>query len=642
MYFKHDSFDLKFREPFGALPSGSRVTISVEAQDVMNIQVHTFFKEREHHFDLLPGHADGTFTCSIEMPKDVGLFWYDFSFDAFNKHYYYGPHGDNMGGEGRIYETSPPSFQITLYDDRRKVPEWYTDGIMYQIFPDRFAKGKDIAPEYFPNSLIHGSWNDSPHYFRREDGAIAYWDYFGGNLAGITEKLDYLKQFHVTILYLNPIFEANSNHKYNTADYSRIAREFGDESSFKTLCREAKKRGMHIILDGVFSHTGDDSIYFNKYGHYPGTGAYQSKKSPYYSWYRFSDYPDEYESWWGIGNMPNVEELDPAYQAYIFGDDNAIVRKWTRAGAAGWRLDVADELPDAFIEGLKTALMEEGEEHVLIGEVWENASNKISYGVQRQYFMGRELDSVMNYPFREAFVDFFLYKITSGETMRRMMSLYETYPRGQFMANMNLIGSHDRARILTVLSGVTGFQMSEAGKEAFHLAPDQRLLAVKRLKLISLVQMTFPGVPCIYYGDEAGMEGFEDPYNRGPYPWGREDRELITWYQNITRLRARNKPLVRGRFYPMASDDDLLVYLRIYKQTVVLCLFNRSDSEYKTYKHASLHGRIGRDLLGHLWEKLDGITLAPLTAKIYRLQTPAHTLFKNDREIQGLLSNYEV
>ena len=239
-----------------------------------------------------------------------------------------------MGGEGRIYETSPPSFQITLYDDCRKVPEWYTDGIMYQIFPDRFAKGKDIAPEYFPNSLIHGSWNDSPHYFRREDGAIAYWDYFGGNLAGITEKLNYLKQFHVTILYLNPIFEANSNHKYNTADYSRIAREFGDESSFKTLCREAKKRGMHIILDGVFSHTGDDSIYFNKYGHYPGTGAYQSKDSPYYSWYRFSDYPDEYESWWGIGNMPNVEELDPAYQAYIFGDDNAIVRKWTRAGAS--------------------------------------------------------------------------------------------------------------------------------------------------------------------------------------------------------------------------------------------------------------------------------------------------------------------
>ncbi len=643
MYFRHDSFDLRLREPFGAVPTGSSVTIKVEAQDVMNIRLQTFFKNMERWYNLEPEGHDNLFCVTLQMPNEPGLLWYHFQFEAYNHQYQYGTQSDHLGGEGEIYDrqNDVPSYQITLFDQGRPVPEWYKNGIMYQIFPDRFAKPQNptFHPSYFPASMIHGNWNDTPHYFRNADGSIDYWDYFGGTLEGIIEKLDYLKSLHISILYLNPIFEANSNHKYNTADYKKIAREFGDETIFKRLCAEAQKRNIHVILDGVFNHTGDDSIYFNKYGRFQSLGAYQSQDSPYYSWYRFSHYPDQYDSWWGIGNMPDVEENNPDYRNYIFKGEDSVINKWTQAGASGWRLDVADELPDDFIADLKSALMKKNEDAVLIGEVWENASNKISYGVQRQYFMGHELDGVMNYPFRQTFVDFLLYHISSKTAIRQMMSLYETYPKEQFMANMNLIDSHDRPRALTVLSGIEDQQMTDSEKEHFRLKPEQRSLAVNRLKLLSLIQMTFPGVPCIYYGDEAGCEGFGDPYNRGTYPWGNEDRDLLKWYEAITTLRAKSKTLIHGRWYPINTTADLLAYLRVYKQTVILCLFNRSDHAFVTLKHNLFRNVIGREMLHHTWEKLDGITVKPLSAKIYRLQITAGKLFQNNQhEIKNLLT----
>lgn len=630
MYFRHNSFDLNYREPFGALPTGSRVTLKVEAHDVMNIRVRTYYRGTERFFDMLPTNTPNTFSCTIGLPEEPGLFWYDFRFDAFDQTYYYGNAEDGLGGEGRISQTQPASYQITLFDDERKAPAWYREGIMYQIFPDRFAKSDKYHGKYYPGTLIHGDWSDSPHYFRREDSSIEHWDFFGGNIQGIIEKLDYLKTLNVTILYLNPIFESRSNHKYDTADYSRIAPEFGTEEDFKELCREAKKRGIHVILDGVFSHTGDDSVYFNKYGHYPGVGAYQSQDSPYYDWYRFSNYPNEYESWWGIGSMPNVEELTPSYQNYIFKGRNAIIRKWMRAGASGWRLDVADELPDEFIAGVKKTMVSEKKDSVLIGEVWEDASNKVAYGVHRQYFMGHELDAVMNYPFRETFIQFFLGQCSSSDATRRMMSLYSNYPRTNFMGSMNLIGSHDRVRILTVLSGVSGSNMSEAEKENFRLTPQEMNLAVKRLKLMSLLQMTFPGVPCIYYGDEVGCQGFEDPFNRGTYPWGSENLDLYGWYRDITDLRASYNAFKKGRWYPLVSEsDDLFVYFRTYREEAILCLFNRNCSEYITYHHPLIEGKYGVDLMKKIRDNLSGVTVPPLSAKIYLVDENARRLIQN-------------
>lgn len=629
MFFHHNSFDLNFREPFGALPTGSRVTLTVDAQNVINLRLHTYFDQDEHFFNMLPADSPGKYSITLTVPKKPGLFWYDFRFESGGKNYGYGTQGDGIGGEGRIYEGMTPSYQITVYDATRKVPKWYKEGIMYQIFPDRFAKGSTYQGKFFPNSLIHGDWNDKPHYFRKSDGSIAYWDYFGGNLEGIIEKLDYIKSLGVSVLYLNPIFESRSNHKYDTADYKKISPEFGDETIFEQLCATAKKKGIHVILDGVFSHTGDDSVYFNRYGHYDSVGAYQSEDSPYHDWYRFTKFPNEFESWWGISSMPNTEEVNPGFSNYIYGADDSVIRKWIRAGASGFRLDVADELPDEFIAGIKTTLLEEKKDSVLIGEVWEDASNKIAYDIQRQYFMGHELDAVMNYPFRETFIRFFLGEISSRQTHRLMMSLYEHYPREQFMSNMNLIGSHDRTRILTVLSECADACHTDEEKEAFIIPDDKKQMGLARLKLLSLLQMTFPGVPCIYYGDEAGVAGFEDPYNRSTFPWGNENKALYNHYKHITHLRKTHPALIRGTYIPITTHiDDIFAFLRCEKDEIILCAFNRSKTEYLLFSHDIFQNVFGLNLDTDTRDNLSGFSIPPLSAKLYRIEATLSSLMK--------------
>ncbi|MDO4288402.1 MAG: glycoside hydrolase family 13 protein [Eubacterium sp.] len=628
MNFRYNSWDLRFKEPFGAIPAGSAVTIRVHSTNTENIRLRTFFDGQEQFYPMLPAGDPGMHTCTLTLPETPGILWYDFSFDYQGRTYRYGTHSDGFGGDGQIYEAYPPSYQITLYKETRKLPRWYTDGIMYQIFPDRFFRGShpNFSPSYPKNSLMHGNWSDSPHYFRNDKGEIQYWDFFGGNLAGIIEKLDYLKSLRISILYLNPIFLSGSNHKYDTADYRRISPEFGDEALFKELCQEAKKRGISVILDGVFSHTGDDSVYFNKYGTFDSLGAAQSPESPYYPWYRFEHYPDDYECWWGVKSMPNVEEMNPDYQNFIYGDADSVIRHWIAAGASGWRLDVADELPDPFIAGIKAALLKEREDTVLIGEVWEDASRKIAYDKLREYFWGDELDAVMNYPFRQAFIDYFLGNKNSQETAQMMMSLYENYPRDAFRGSMNLIGSHDRRRILTVLGEAPELH-TEAEKENFRLTEDKRSLAVKRLKLLSLIQMTFPGVPCIYYGDEAGLEGYEDPYNRGAYPWGNEDHELLAWYKKITALRADHLAFARGLWYPLKSQDDVFAYIREYKKISCLCLFNRHSQKTYTFEHPSLAGKTATDLLKNESFTIGSIDIAPLSAMILRINEPVERIW---------------
>ncbi len=628
MNFRFNSWDLRFKEPFGATPTGSDVIIRVHSTNTQNIRLRTFFNGQENFYPMTPEGSTGLHICHLTLPDEPGILWYDFAFDFQGHTYRYGTRSDTLGGDGQIYEAYPPSYQITIYKETRKIPDWYSDGIMYQIFPDRFYRGQhqDFSPQYPRNSLIHGNWNDSPHYFRNEKGEIEYWDFFGGNLAGILEKLDYLKSLNISILYLNPIFLSGSNHKYDTADYQQISPEFGHKELFEELCSEAKKRGISIILDGVFSHTGEDSIYFNKYGHYDSVGAAQSEDSPYYPWYRFESYPDEYECWWGVKSMPNVEEMHPGYQDFIFKGDQSVIRQWIRSGASGWRLDVADELPDAFIAGIKKALLEEREDSILIGEVWEDASRKVAYERLREYFWGDELDAVMNYPFRSAFIDYFLGHKNSQETARLMMSLYENYPRDAFRGNMNLIGSHDRIRILTLL-GEAPTLKTDKEKETYSLSQQQRTLAVKRLKLLSLVQMTFPGVPCIYYGDEVGMEGYEDPYNRGAYPWGNEDLELLDWYRKITTLRSQNKLFSRGSWYPLAAQDDVLAYIREYQKTACVCLFNRSTQKTYSFEHPALEGKTALDLLNHQHVTIGTIEIEPLSAKILKINGPVERIW---------------
>lgn len=621
MSFRHDSWDKNFRTPFGALPLGSTVTLRVFAPNTCNLRLRTYTSEKEQMEPMVASEEPDYWELTFSLPKTTGILWYDFSFELKGKAYTYGTRNDYFGGEGQIYEATPPSYQITVYDPKRKSPKWYTQGIMYQIFPDRFNRGSDFTIENFhENTMLHPNWNDSPHYFRGNAGNIEYWDFFGGTLTGITEKLDYLKSLNVSILYMNPIFKSQSNHRYDTGDYMSIDPILGTQESFERLASECKKRGIAIILDGVFSHTGDDSLYFNRYDNYPGSGAYQSKDSRYYSWYNFIEYPSKYSSWWGIETMPNINEMHPDFQNYIFRNKDSVIRHWMKAGASGWRLDVADELPGPFISGLKAAMLTENNDSILIGEVWEDASRKIAYNERRTYFSGHELDAVMNYPFREACIDFLLGQKSAHYVKRIMMSLYEHYPKEQFMGNMNLIGSHDRRRILTVL-GEADEYLRDFEREHFQLTENQYTLAKKRLKLLSLIQMTFPGVPCIYYGDEVGVQGFEDPYNRRTYPWGNEDLDLLEWYRKITAIRAKNSALQKGSWHPYDASDDLFVYERIDGDNTCLCLFNRNSKAIHLYEDPRYISCVGIDLLTDATVSLDIIVIEPLSYAIIAMKT---------------------
>jgi len=385
-------------------------------------------------------------------------------------------------------------------------------------------------------------------------------------------------------------------------------------------------------LDGVFSHTGDDSIYFNKYGNYDSTGAYQSQDSPYYNWYNFSSYPEEYESWWGVSDLPNVNELESSYQDFIINDENSVVNYWMNIGVKGWRLDVADELPAQFIKNFKEEMRENDSDSILIGEVWEDASNKSSYDKRREYFLGEELDSVTNYTFRNILIDFILGKISSEKVHNSLMTMAENYPLFNMYSSLNLLGTHDVPRILTELSR----NLNDNPIDDKSIKD----LAVKRLKLLSLWQMSFPGVPCIYYGDEAGLEGEADPDNRRTYPWGRENQEILNWYKKITKLRNEYDIFKTGEWHSFHYNKDIYGFLRTIKNNkdvfqqeknnnTAVVLLNKSVNKSYDLKidFKEFFNETKKDIQSvydylldeelALSDQPERITLKPLTCKIY-------------------------
>ena len=552
----HDSQDLKYRYPFGAVEIGTIVRISVFVS--IETKVTLIYRDsdgNQHYMDMKKVDNDNMYTTEIISTNRVGLLMYYFRVELQNGVIYYGNNHDRLGGIGDIYHENPKEYQITVFK-KEDVPNWYKEGVIYQIFVDRFFNGNEDSKITNPrkNIFIYGNWNDDPMYIKDRDGRVQRWDYFGGNLKGVLKKLDYIASLGVTIIYLNPIFEAKSSHKYDTADYEKVDKMFGTNEEFKELCDEAEKRGIKIILDGVFSHTGDDSKYFNKYGNYKELGAYQSKDSKYYEWYRFNNYPDSYECWWNIDNQPNIEELTPSYIDYIIESEDSIISKWLSYGASGWRLDVADELPDEFIRKIKAKMKSVKNDSVLIGEVWEDASNKISYGESRKYFLGDELDSTTNYPLRDNIISFLNHQYGSSYFKGKLMSIYENYPLENFNSCMNLLGNHDTERILTAL---------HEDKNSLRLA-------------ITL-QMTLPGVPLIYYGDEVGVLGGKDPENRKTYPWGRENKVTLSVYKRLCNIRRTEEAIKCGNITIFTTDEDVICFQREVDKKLNIIAINRSN-----------------------------------------------------------------
>ncbi|WP_321972220.1 4-alpha-glucanotransferase [Paratractidigestivibacter sp.] len=545
-------------------------------------------------------HSDHLHFSVDYKPAETGIVWYSFDIEASDGSVWrYGARPGWTTGEGAFAYGDPPSFQLTVFEPRATQPDWYKNGIVYQIFPDRFARGegwRELAEKALedhqsgPERVLVEDWDTPVTYKRKSETnlAIARWDFYGGTLDGICSKLGYLKGLGITVIYLNPIFDAASNHRYDTADYLRIDPMLGDEAAFGRLCDEAAEMGISVVLDGVWNHCGRDSKYFNRDENYPEPGAWQAHKdgadSPYANWFTFND-DDTYAGWWGNQDMPAFRADSEDYHELICGRDG-VVRKWLRAGAAGWRMDVADELTDEFIAQIKDAILAEKEDGVLIGEVWEDASNKTAYGKLRQYFEGKELDGVMNYPLRAGLLDYVCGHIGASELASRLEQLRENYPREAFYSCLNLLGSHDRERLFTMLGNAPDpDSMSEAERAAYKLDDGQAGLAMSRLWLTVLLQMTLPGVPCVYYGDELGLEGLRDPFNRGTFPWGGGRRDCFNIVRNCIAIRKTLPVLTDGDFEPFSSGDDVFGFWRRGEDGSQVCvLVNASLSDSHTVR----------------------------------------------------------
>lgn len=576
------------KTPFGTVRTGQLCSLTVcTPKDCGAVGVGLILEDpdgnfcREVSFALESQTADyQNWTCRFTMERGLYFYWFrvykaDGSFRLFKQ----GRDTNMEAGE---------KWQLSFIPEDFTVPDYARGAVMYQIFPDRFAKHGDCdLSEKLQPFTVHADWSELP---RSGPDAEGNWnnDFFGGNFNGIREKLPYLQGLGVKMLYLNPIFKAFSNHRYDTADYLCPDPMLGTEEEFAALCDEAHRLGMRVILDGVFSHTGNRSIYFES--------ACNDPNSPYYKWYRFKDYPRDYEAWWGIKSLPCVEELEESYLEYIINREDSVVAHWLKLGADGFRLDVADELPDEFILRLKQRIRELKPEAFLLGEVWEDASNKRAYGQSRRYFVDGELDSVMNYPWREAILHF-ITEVDDGTALAEsVMKLAENYPPQVLHCVMNLLSSHDKPRILTLLG--KDAEISAEDKAKYRLSAEQYEHARKKLYLGAFLQYTLPGIPSIYYGDEAGLEGFEDPWCRRTFPWGNEDETLQNYFRRLAELRNTCTSLQHGSIRVLQAGQGRLCYVRQTETECATIYINRTEEEWQLPDTGKLYFGRGIQYLG--------------------------------------------
>lgn len=569
-----NSRKIECKSPYGAVKCGEKLSlhfpiaswVSVDKMFVfirlgdVSTPVEMYFEKSENGFSVYT--ADYVFDAA-------GIYYYRFEMRNRDGVWYYGrgENGESVCGENL------PEWQLTVYKSTYKTPDFAKGNIIYHIFVDRFNRADGVKTKR--KYRLHESFSESPEVVSA-DGKYYADDFFGGNFNGIREKLDYLEELGVGIIYLSPIFKAYSNHRYDTGDYLKVDELLGTEDDFKRLLDAAHEKGMKIILDGVFNHSGAESLYFNKFGTYDSIGAYQSKSSPYYDWYYFKKFPDEYACWWGCDNVPDLNKSNKDYRALVFGK-NGVVEKWQKLGADGWRLDVVDELPIDFVNLLIKKIKSVNKDALVIGEVWEDASTKVSYGELRPYLLGDQLDGTMNYPFMNAIIAY----VRDGDEKffkDTVQSILENYPKETVYCLMNSLGTHDTVRIINALSDVRAHGWSKTHKLGYKLPDSEYEKAKKKLYLASVLQFTLPGIPSIFYGDEAGLQGFDDPINRRPYPWGSEDEEILMHYRKLGRIRRENRAVFSGGFN-MRDENGLVAYERAGGDDEILIAVNAGTDD---------------------------------------------------------------
>ncbi|MGM9563066.1 MAG: glycoside hydrolase family 13 protein [Faecousia sp.] len=591
-----DSRDAAHKTPFGCIRTGQRCILRLLVPvNCHATGVHLMLEDcenapaGEYPFVKEENSGDGyeAYRCEF-VPEERGLYFYWFYVTKENGGFRLFKQGNGTNME------AGDKWQISVIPADFATPDFARGAVMYQILPDRFYKSGDcdLTEKLRPFS-VHANWDEMPDYAPDAEGNWCS-DFFGGNLNGVREKLPYLKDLGVEVIYFNPIFMAYSNHRYDTADYKRVDPMLGTEADFKALCDEAHSLGIRIVLDGVFSHTGSNSVYFDA-RHVFGNGAVSNPDSPYREWYRFRHYPDDYDAWWNMPTLPNVEEVTPSYIHYIIEDDDSVAAHWLGLGADGFRLDVVDELPDEFVYKLKKRIRAIKPDALLLGEVWEDASNKRAYGISRRYFVDGELDSTMNYPWRTAILNY-IRGLDDGSALgETIMTIAENYPPQVLSCVMNLLGSHDTPRILTAL--VDDFRGSREEKAARTLSPEDRKTALERLRAAAFLQFTLPGMASIYYGDEAGMEGFDDPFCRRTYPWGREDTALQAYYRALCHMKQELPALRHGDVRVTAAGEGRIAFSRTAPEQRAEVFVNRSHEVWSLPEGKVRFGR-GLDLDG--------------------------------------------
>ena len=575
-----DSKQLIYKDPFGCLIPGQKCTLHIHIPDTAQaVGAQCVFC-----------HQDGSeaFTVQMHPVQTQGVYSIyrgEFSFTGEGLYFYYFYIHKAQGGF-RLYKAGDGTnmeagdcWQVSCIPADFQTPQWARGATIYQVFPDRFSKAGacDLTGKLMPYT-VHESWDEEVQWRPTPEGLVLNNDFYGGNFRGIAEKMDHIASLGVTIVYLNPISKSFSSHRYDTGDYKTPDPMLGTEADFSAMCDAAHARGIRVVLDGVYSHTGSNSLYFNRTGAFDSVGAYQSPDSPYYSWYTFHEYPNRYEAWWGFDTLPTVKKMDPSFVEYIITGEDSVLAHWLNLGADGFRLDVADELPNEFVDILYKHLKKLRPDALLMGEVWEDASNKVAYGIRRRYFTDGAMDSIMNYPYQKAIIRFLRYEDQGQALADTVMTIAENYPAQVLACNMNMLGTHDTPRILTAL--VDNFDGSREALAERKLSQQQRQIAMKRLELASVLQYTLPGSPSIYYGDEAGMEGGKDPFNRRTYPWGREDQRLLSHFRQLGQLRRKYAPLRLGDVAFFSRTNGRIGFTRTWENTVLRIYVNRNDEDW--------------------------------------------------------------
>ncbi len=571
----------EYKSPFGAVATGTKVTLTLHVPTDMGVTEPRLFiaydgeKVVEHKMKAAKKsdqkHEDvQLFTIEIK-PDKIGMYFYWFDLYKDYQKIYRG-----RGGEGYLTQGTGEAYRLFVYRQNYDIPSWLPGGVIYQIFPDRF---NDAIPDKvmpFPDRILRINKEGEPYFWANEipEGHLNQ-DYYGGDFEGIRQKLPYLKDLGVSCIYLNPIFEAHSNHRYNTANYMKADPMLGTNEEFKTLCAEAKQNGIKIILDGVFSHTGDDSVYFDRNARYGSDGAFHNIDSPFRSWYHFApEYPFGYRCWWGFATLPEVNESNPYYRDFICGK-GGVIDYWLSLGAAGFRLDVADELPDDFIYEIRKAIKSRGADCYLMGEVWDDATLKVAYDIRRKYLQGDHLDSVMNYPFKDSVIEF-IKTGNAASPMDRIMQIVENYPNPALSCAMNFLSNHDTVRALTEIAGDTLGEHDRFWQSGRYITGERLAYGKRLLRLAYAMLFTLPGVPSIYYGDEVYMQGYKDPFNRGYYNWFEQDNMLKEEIKKLSELRRRFDMFKFGGMELLAASLGFVAYRRFDAKEEMLILINRS------------------------------------------------------------------